>query len=236
MWVYPEIRTLGDIARTLRGAVPGATARIGYFGRNHAELAELVFGTAKAGFAFMPLNWRLAPAEIAALLEDSDCAVLFVDHDLASSIDDALARIARRPQVVVFDPAGPAWLGGFVAERLGDDAHFAVAESATALHMYTSGTTGLPKGVELAHGAFNYMRLCEHLDTAANWQPGETFLMFMPSFHLAGVGWLIQCLYNGMTVSMLPQFDPPARILRVSSSWSTQDRRCLFPSLSVRLS
>jgi len=207
-----------DIARALRAAVPGASARIGYFGRNHAETAELVFGAAKAGFAFMPLNWRLAPAEIAALIDDADCELLFVDSGLVAAIDAAIEIVPRPPKVVHFDPAGPGWLGGFVAERTGDDPEFAVAESATALHMYTSGTTGVPKGVELAHGAFNYMRLIEHLDAATCWRAGETFLMFMPSFHMAGIGWLIQTLYSGMTVSMLPQFDAPAVIAAIRAT------------------
>jgi acyl-CoA synthetase (AMP-forming)/AMP-acid ligase II len=241
MWVYPEIRTLGDItryhrrhrpddiavvtpirslsfaaldaassgiARSLRNSIEGRSARIGYFGRNHAETAELVFGAAKAGFALMPLNWRLAPAEIAVLLDDAECELLFVDEALEPVMREALARMAIAPRVVVFDPAGGNWLAGFVGAHTGEDPNFAVEESATALHMYTSGTTGVPKGVELVHGAFNYMRLIEHLDPATCWRPGETFLMFMPNFHMAGIGWLIQSLYNGMTVSMLPQFDP----------------------------
>jgi len=54
------------------------------------------------------------------------------------------------------------------------------------------------------------MRLIEHLEPAANWASGDTFLMFMPNFHMSGVGWLIQCLYNGMTVIVLPQFEPGA--------------------------
>jgi acyl-CoA synthetase (AMP-forming)/AMP-acid ligase II len=241
MWVYPEIRVLGDIPRyhaRLRGAETAlvcggetisfaeldarasrvanallaldlpAEAQVGWFGRNCVELADAVFGATKAGHAFMPINWRLAPREVGQLIADAACGVLFVEAELLASMEAALADVAQPPRVVAFTPGAADWLGGFAADASEADPHHPVSECATALQMYTSGTTGLPKGVELAHSAFNHVRLCEHLDPAASWQAGETFLMFMPNFHMAGVGWLIQSLYNGMCVSILPQFEP----------------------------
>ena len=241
IWVYPEIRLLGDIPRyhaRERGAatalvcgeqsisfagldaranrvanallalcLPGE-AQVGWFGRNCAELADVLFGAAKAGHAFMPVNWRLAPREIGQLIADSACGVLFVEAELVPAITAAVSDVPQPPRVVAFEPGGPVWLGGF-ADGAGEvDPRVPVSECTTALQMYTSGTTGLPKGVELAHSAFNYIRLCEQLDPAATWAPGETFLMFMPNFHMSGIGWLIQSLYNGMCVSILPQFEP----------------------------
>ena len=240
MWVYPEIRLLGDIVRyharergdaaalicagqtinfaeldrrasqvaqaLLALGLP-ADARVGYFGRNCMELADTLFGAAKAGFTFMPINWRLAPREVAQLLNDSGCTVLFVEAELRPAIDAALEHVAQPPLVATFTAGSSAWLAGFADGAPDSDPRVPVSECSTALQMYTSGTTGLPKGVELAHSAFNHMRLCEHFDPAANWEAGETFLMFMPCFHMSGVGWLVQSLYNGMCVSILPQFD-----------------------------
>jgi acyl-CoA synthetase (AMP-forming)/AMP-acid ligase II len=83
-----------------------------------------------------------------------------------------------------------------------------VPSNATALRVYTSGTTGLPKGVELSHENFNMARLCEHLEAAIPWTESDVFLMFMPNFHTAGSGLMLQSLYNGGAVSMLHVFDP----------------------------
>ena len=254
MWVYPEIRLVGDITRyqarergdeialiggdeqltfaeldrrtnrvanaILARNLP-ADARIGWFGKNYLELADTLFGAAKAGYAFMPVNWRLAPREVGQLLDDSACAVLFVEDVLADAIEAALAFVKEPPQVVVFTPGQAHWLGGFADGAPDTDQRVPVSECSTALQMYTSGTTGLPKGVELAHAGFNYMRLSEHLDPGRVWGAGDSFLLFMPNFHMSGVGWLIQNLYNGIRITILPQYEPAAVLAAIRETRPT---------------
>jgi acyl-CoA synthetase (AMP-forming)/AMP-acid ligase II len=205
-------RNSSRVAHAIIASGLPAESRIGYFGRNCIELAEILFGAAKAGHAFMPLNWRLAPREAAAIIANSECRLLFVDDALGESFDAALAFLPDPPRIIRFAANGTPWLGGFADESDDKDPALPIPESRTALQMYTSGTTGLPKGVELAHAGFTFMRLIEHLEPEATWAPGDSFLMFMPNFHMSGVGWLIQCLYNGMTVIALPQFEPAAVI------------------------
>ena len=83
-----------------------------------------------------------------------------------------------------------------------------VSEEDTAIQIYTSGTTGRPKGVMLTHGGFNRMRLCEHLEPAYDWRAGDSFVCALPNFHLLHIGIAVQCLYNGLSVTLLRQFDP----------------------------
>jgi acyl-CoA synthetase (AMP-forming)/AMP-acid ligase II len=197
-----------QVANALLARGYGAGARIGYLGRNAPELAYLLYGTAKAGHAFLPLNWRLAPREIALLIADSGCLLLFVDEDVVELANDALAVLDMPPEVVRFRGGAEPRCGGFAEHASTQDPRLYVASDATALIVYTSGTTGLPKGVAHSHESFNYIRLIEHLEPETDWGLGDTFLMVMPSFHLAGLGWMIQSLYTGMCVSMLPIFEP----------------------------
>ena len=247
MWAFPEIRTLGDIPRyhaRHRPSAPallsagcttrfdeldrqsnqaahallarglGRTARVGLLGRNNAHLAVLLFGTAKAGMSFMPINWRLAPAEVAAILQDSGCEILFVAPELAGLAHDALQRAGLTLPLVGLDEAG--W-SAFVQGQPEADPGIDVGMDVTALQVYTSGTTGLPKGVELSHENFNFIRLTEHLDPGIRWTADDVYLMFMPNFHTAGTGLMLQSLYNGSAVAMLDAFEPAAVLEAVRS-------------------
>ncbi len=202
-----------------RGFSPGA--RIGYLGRNAPELAYILYGSAKAGHAFQPLNWRLAAREIAMLIADSGLVLLFVDEELSDLADDSLGRLETSPIVVRFRGGARPACGGFGEGASLEDRRIYVAPDATALVVYTSGTTGLPKGVEHSHQAFNFIRLIEHLEPETNWGVGDTFLMGMPSFHLAGIGWMIQSLYTGVCVSMLPMFEPEAMLKAIRDTRPT---------------
>ena len=188
---------------------------IGFLGKNTRFFAIALLGVSKAGMTFMPLNWRLAAAELAAILRDSECKLMFVESEFLALAADALQRADIRLQVVELtrqsanDPAAIGFLRGASTE----DPLLSVPSTVTALRVYTSGTTGLPKGVELSHENFNMTRLCEHFEPAILWSEEDVFLMFMPNFHTAGAGLMLQSLYNGSAVSMLHAFEP-AIVLR----------------------
>ena len=199
-----------QVANSLLGAGFLADDCIGYLGKNTPFLAVALFGASKAGMTFMPLNWRLAAAEIAVILADSECKLMFVEPEFLALAKDAFRRAEVAPKIIELaarsatEVAAAAFLDGVSSE----DRQVFVPCNSTALRVYTSGTTGLPKGVELSHENFNMTRLCEHLEPAIPWSEDDVFLMFMPNFHTAGTGLMLQSLYNGGTVSMLQAFDP----------------------------
>lgn len=239
MWLYPEVRTLGDFIayharhtagrralvhgeRTIafgeydaaanriahglltRGVAPGD--RVGFVGFNSPDLYFALIGTVRTRAAFVPFNWRLSVPELAQLLADSETRLVFVDRALAALWDAALAQIGVTITTVWFDADDT--LETQFAHESASAPSVMVSEDDIAIQLYTSGTTGLPKGVMLSHGGFNRMRLCEHLEPAYQWEEGDLFINPLPNFHLLAIGIAFQCLYNGVAVSIVRQFDP----------------------------
>ncbi|MES2682016.1 MAG: long-chain-fatty-acid--CoA ligase [Pseudomonadota bacterium] len=198
------------IAAALAATGIGAKTHVGFFGKNSARYFEILFGVNKAGSAVVPLNWRLAPAELAPVIDDAQCPLVFVDREFAETLAKVQGLCQQSFRVIVLDSTSAAgspfdtWLEGAAATAPTVRIH----PEDTALLIYTSGTTGKPKGVMLTHRGLDLMRLCEHLEPAYEWLPGDVMLTVMPVFHLVGSGLSVQALYNGATVSLLPMLEP----------------------------
>ncbi|GAC1619743.1 MAG: fatty acid--CoA ligase [Nevskia sp.] len=196
------------------GIAPGG--HLGFFGKNSSRYFELLFGANKAGCALAPFNWRLSVPELVAVIEDCQCRIVFVDREFADTANTVRAQCAQPFEILLFDStsAEPAPLEAWLQACDGRDPQQLIHPRDTAVLIYTSGTTGKPKGVQLTHGGLGYMRLCEHLEPALQWQADDVMLTIMPVFHLVGTGLSVQALYNGSTVSLLPMLEP-AKVLKL---------------------
>jgi acyl-CoA synthetase (AMP-forming)/AMP-acid ligase II len=172
----------------------GVTAgdRVAHLDRNAPAAAELLLAAAKIGAALVPLNWRLAEPELAALLEDSRAKLLF--------FGDAFAEVAQRLR-----PGRAATVDG-ADECPDDDPHQDGDLDAVVLQLYTSGTTGRPKGVQTTNR--NLANLTAGLPDY--WSVDETSvsLVAMPLFHIGGMGWLLVGLTCGATNVLVPEIEP----------------------------
>ena len=239
MWVYPEIRTLGDYPEYWARHDPGRTmfkvadrkisfaefdklanqaahflldqgaeadTLIGFMGKNSLDFYAAIFGCARTRAGLVVLNWRLAAPELAQQIADSDTKTVIVEREQEPLWSAATALMDRPPRAIWIDETDS--LEAMIADRPVDAVEIAVSEDDTAFQLYTSGTTGEPKGVMLAHRGTNMMRLSEHLEPAYHWESDDSFINALPNFHLLHLGITLQCLYNGVSITIVRQFDP----------------------------
>lgn len=195
------------VAQAFAAAGVGFGDRVAFVERNGAEFFDVTFGLAKLGAVAVPVNWRLAAPEMRHIIADSGAAVVvvgqeFVDHleAVEDQLDAEIVVIGTHERWLSFDrwtAAHPAVDPGVVTGP--DD---------LVLLMYTSGTTGLPKGVMLSNT--NYV--CKTGGVAGPWKfdADAISLAVMPLFHMAGSGWAFAGLWQGACTLVLRDVDPGA--------------------------
>ena len=217
-FTYAELeQRCGVMADVLRHIGVGPAMRVGWLGRNCEPYFELFFGVVAVGACFTPVNARLAPGEMAFILEDSGTQVLFITTDQAAAARAAVADLARPPRVIVIDGV----VEGFDAyETLRDAAPVSGQPSLAGdlnndiLQLYTSGTTGRPKGVQLTNAAYaEFLRISPQVE-GFNYGTGDTLLIVMPLFHVAGFNISMMGLAHGCEVIIMEAFDA-AEVLRL---------------------
>lgn len=206
------------LARALiaSGVKPGD--RISALTKNHDSWYPLFFGTANARACFAPINSRLAPGEIGFILGDSGPKLLFVGEDFFETALAAVAELPSPPQLVALYGSHPRfvpldqWLGDASTASLADRPRL----SDDVLQLYTSGTTGLPKGVVLTHR--NYRRFMEMATEVDGFAYGEdeTVMIVMPLFHVAGTNVSFSGLAQGGRLVLVKDFTAPDAIRLVT--------------------
>ncbi|MFD0916080.1 class I adenylate-forming enzyme family protein [Pseudahrensia aquimaris] len=171
--------------------------RVGYLGLNHDHMIRLVLACAEIGAMFAPLNSRLALAEYRYLIKDAEPSVLFHDDAFAET---AAQLDLRHLQVEALDTLSP--VSDFEAAGESGDA---------LLLVYTSGTTGKPKGVVLTQ--MSVWATVENGQALYSFQSGQTVLITLPLFHVGGLCiLLLPALAHGATIELHRRFDPSAAL------------------------
>lgn len=196
-------------AQAFRAAGIGFGDRVAFIEKNGAEFFEVAFGLFKLGAVGVPVNWRLAPPEMLHILEDSGATVVVVGSEFFDHLEAIEGQLTTVRTIVAVGAHG-RWpdFDDWIAEYPDEDPGVTTESDDIAFLMYTSGTTGLPKGVMLSSG--NY--LCKATGIAKEWRfsADSVSLAVMPMFHMAGSGWVLVGLYEGATTVVLRDVDPVA--------------------------
>lgn len=192
-------------ARQLSGLGVGRGDRIAVLSKNRIEFAALYWAAARIGAVLVPLNWRLGPIEINGILDDAKANCVVAEPEFAVA---ELRETASTRTWLCLDDA-PIDTTPIGQQRLGADRernHEPAAEE-IAVQMYTSGTTGRPKGAMLSHGNITSMTaawLAEMPLTAG----ADRFLQVTPLFHVGGMLMLMSCATTGATMVLHSDFSP----------------------------
>ncbi|MDT7565684.1 MAG: fatty-acyl-CoA synthase [Pseudonocardiales bacterium] len=191
------------LAERLRSAGVRHGDRVAYLGPNHPAFAETLFATHLLGGVFVPLNWRLADPEISYLVEHSGASVLVRAPNCPAPSDPASLRAV----VALSDPA-PGEIDYEPWVRSGDPTPIdePVEEDEPALILYTSGTTGRPKGAILTHAniVWNCVNIMIGVDVASD----DVTLISAPLFHVAALNQTLLPTYlKGGCSVIMPRWD-----------------------------
>jgi long-chain acyl-CoA synthetase len=212
---------LGDDTRSWQQLTQGADAvanaltrdsvtagdRVALLDKNDLEYFEVLLGAARVGAVLVAVNWRLAPPEIAYVLSDAGATHCFVGPDFTASIDAIRADVPALRHVIGLGEAAPVdrsyteWLASPTPHRA-VTAH----TDATILQLYTSGTTGHPKGV-----MSSVANLAASLNSAIatfEFDRDARVLVAMPLFHIGGAGWSVAGLASGATAIIVRDLTP----------------------------
>ncbi len=213
---YAELdRRSSQCANALMAAGVRPGERIGYLGKGSDDFFILWLGCAKARACLTPVNWRLAPPEIAFVLKDAACRLLICGAEFAATLEAILPDVPDLGTILQLEPGHSCWrqFRAWFADAPEADPALACEAQDDVIQLYTSGTTGLPKGVQLTEA--NYEAL---FDSAvrqwARFEPEVATLVAMPLFHVAGANLGMLALRQGAKAIVLREPDP-VTILRV---------------------
>ena len=206
-WSYRELHDdAARVAQALQaeGVKPGT--RVAVLDKNDAEYFSVLFGASMCGAVTLAVNWRLAPPEMEYITNHSQAEVLLVGEEFLGHLDAMKLETVKR--VVVLGSGGPSHVGfaDWIGAHEPVDPEVPCGLDDTCYQLYTSGTTGLPKGVELTHR--NFLSAMEIGSERWVFDDASVSLVAMPLFHIAGSGWGIAGFYTGATNVVVREVEP----------------------------
>lgn len=217
-WTYAELnQRVNTLAHALKSLGVNHGDRVGYLDLNHPNFFLTLFASAKLGAIFVPLNFRLAGPELLFIINDAGVHTLIHDEQFAPVVDSIRDELTCRHLVRTYTdmdtaPHGrpPAGIRGFdqlFADQRDSEMDNQVSPDEVAWIMYTSGTTGRPKGAMLTHGnvLWNNISAWVSYDSSTS----DITLVCAPLFHIGGLNVTPMTAFTkGATVVLLRQYDP----------------------------
>ena len=197
------------VASALVASGVGPQEHVAFIDKNGVEFFEFLYGCGLINAIGVAVNWRLAPVEIAYTVNDAQAKVLVVGPEFFAAVEQIEKDLTSVTTIVAIGDH-PRWESyeDWLAAAPADDPQVPTALLDCALQLYTSGTTGLPKGVMLSNK--NLFTLLDKVAASWGFGEGETNLVCMPLFHIGGAGWAVAGMYNGCASVLVREFVPNA--------------------------
>jgi acyl-CoA synthetase (AMP-forming)/AMP-acid ligase II len=195
------------VAQGLLAHGVGPQDRVAFLDKNGPAYFEVLFGGGKVNAVNVAVNWRLAPTEMERTINDAEAKVLFVGPEFFPHLAEIESKLLTVSKIVALGEhprheAYRAWLDHHPKRDTG----MVPARDDVAMQLYTSGTTGLPKGAMLTNR--NLGAILPHVSGPWSLDATSVNAVAMPLFHIGGSGWALCGMWNGCHSILFREFVP----------------------------
>lgn len=189
--------------------------RVALLSKNSIEYAVSVFGISKAGAVVTPLNYRLAAPEIVFIVNDSGARMMIASAAYSAIVDGIRHELPAIERYVAIGPAPGDWtpFASWTAERGETPPEVPIQAGADAVQMYTSGTTGLPKGAVLTNSGMAALQSVS--EPISSIRPGDHILLVLPMYHIFGFTQMLGAARWGGCLHLCDEFNPATTVRMV---------------------
>jgi acyl-CoA synthetase (AMP-forming)/AMP-acid ligase II len=205
--------------------------RIGILHVNCSQYIEIYYASAKIGAIFVPLNFRSQAEELAYMIGNAEVKVLFVGARYLDLVNTILPQLQTVKECIAIESGTKLSYEDLLRAASSDEYFCEIGDEDITILMYTSGTTGRPKGVPLRHNAF-VSYVLDNVDPASP-EIEERNLLTVPLYHVAGIQAMLAAIYGGRTLVLMRQFEVKEWMETIEREQAT--RAMLVPTMLKRV-
>ena len=207
-WTYSQTNErVNKLANALTKLGVGKGDRIGIVQVNCNQHIESYFASAKLGAIFVPLNFRAKFDELSYMIANAEAKILFVGSRYLNMVNAMMTGLPSVKRSISLDNYGGEMIyyGDLINSSSSDENICEIGDEDITMLMYTSGTSGRPKGVPLRHNAF-VTYVLDNVDPPSP-EVEERNLLTVPLYHVAGIQAMVAAIYGGRTLVLMRQFE-----------------------------